>query len=155
MSDDKKTLYIGIAAAGVLLSAAALWYSYREDGDKQATDMLKKLTEAELTDVKKKESGQLDTQYFLNLLQFVGLETRARTSGLRKQCHKERRKHYNTKDWAAYRKVVKKIVDGEDEMAQTVVKEIIPLINVTLEEFHVTHDQLAGNPQTAEFVMAA
>ena len=46
-------------------------------------------------------------------------------------------------------------MEGEDVVAQGVVKEILPLVNITSEEFAHTHDEMSKNPSTAEFVMAA
>ena len=46
-------------------------------------------------------------------------------------------------------------MEGEDQVAQGVVKEILPLLNITPDEFALTHDEMANNPSQAEFVMAA
>jgi len=46
-------------------------------------------------------------------------------------------------------------MEGEDLTAQSVVKEILPLLGITTDEFALTHDEMAKNPATAEFVMAA
>ena len=46
-------------------------------------------------------------------------------------------------------------MEGEDQVAQGVVKEILPLLNITADEFALTHDEMANNPSQAEFVMAA
>ena len=43
----------------------------------------------------------------------------------------------------------------EDESAQAVVKEVIDFLQITEMEFGQTHQMLAQNPATAEFVMAA
>lgn len=47
------------------------------------------------------------------------------------------------------------MIEGEDSHAQAVIKEILPLLNITQDEFTTTHLQMAGNPTTAEFIMAA
>ena len=36
-----------------------------------------------------------------------------------------------------------------------VLKEVIEALNITEQEFGMTHQTLAANPQTAEFVMLA
>ena len=46
-------------------------------------------------------------------------------------------------------------MDGEDQTAQAVVQEILPLLGIATDEFALTHDEMAKNPSTAEFVMAA
>ena len=46
-------------------------------------------------------------------------------------------------------------MEGEDVVAQGVVKEILPLLKITADEFAHTHDEMSKNPATAEFVMAA
>ena len=65
MVEDKKTLYIGLAAAGIALGAAVLWYNWSAPKPKSIADKLK---EAKLTEVKKGDNGQLDQTYFLSLL---------------------------------------------------------------------------------------
>ena len=40
-------------------------------------------------------------------------------------------------------------------VAQGVVKEILPILKITADEFALTHDEMSKNPATAEFVMAA
>ena len=81
---------IGLAAAGTLLAGYALYRMAQPKG------IAAKLKQANLTEVKKDSKGQLEQSYFLNLLQFVGEETKLRTATLRKQCQDERRKHYNS-----------------------------------------------------------
>ena len=113
MQENKKALYIGIAAAGVAVACAAIYYmSSKSKGGEQAIS--DKLSEAKLTEVKKGENGQLDQTYFLSLLQFVGQETRLRTTDLRKHCHDERRKHYKDQNWKEYESVIKKTIENED-----------------------------------------
>ena len=112
MQENKKALYVGLAAAGVLLGGYVLYRMMpASDG------IADKLRKAELTAVKKDAKGGLDQTYFLSLLQFVGQETKARTTSLRKQCLDERRKHYNSQDWKAYTAVIKKTIESEDSVA--------------------------------------
>ena len=117
--------------------------------------MLGALQKAKLTTVKRSKGDKLDSQYFLSLLQFVGAETRQRTKDLRRDCQEQRRGHFRADEWSAYRAVVKKVMEGEDTTAQGVVREILPMLNITTDEFALTHDEMAKNPATAEFVMAA
>ena len=80
MSDNqKKTIFLGLAAAGVALGAY-LAYSYWTKSS-EPTSMQAKLEKAKLmVEVKRAKDGkQIENQYFLSLLQFVGAETRLRT----------------------------------------------------------------------------
>ena len=69
MVENKKTLYMAVAAAGVVLGAAVLWYSW--SGRKSSETVADKLQKAKLTEIKKSDNGQLDQNYFLQLLQFI------------------------------------------------------------------------------------
>ena len=78
MSDEqKKTILIGLAAAGIALGAYVA-YTYWT-ASKAPSGMLAELEKAKLTTVKRTKGDKLDNQYFLSLLQFVGAETRQRT----------------------------------------------------------------------------
>ena len=105
MQENKKAIYLGLAAAGALLGGYVI-YKYWQGGS-STPDIANKLQQAKLTEVKKGENGQLDQTYFLSLLQFVGQETRQRTTDLRKSCHEQRRKHFKSKDEKAYKAVIK------------------------------------------------
>ena len=125
MEENKKALYIGLAAAGVVLGGAVLYHYWKSGPTAPENDIADKLKKAKLTEVKKGEKGQLEQQYFLSLLQFVGQETRQRTKDLRQHCHDERRKHYKAEAWDKYKAVIKKTIESEDITAQAVVKEVI------------------------------
>ena len=58
MVENKKTLYIAVAAAGVALGAAVLWYAW--SGSKKTETIAEKLKAPKLTEVKKGDNGQLD-----------------------------------------------------------------------------------------------
>ena len=113
MSDDqKKTIYLGIAAAGLALGAYVAYQYWVKSSE--PTGMLVELEKAKLTTVKRDKADKLDNQYFLSLLQFVGAETRQRTKDLRKNCQEQRRTHFRSNEWTAYRVIVKKVMEGED-----------------------------------------
>ena len=97
----------------------------------------------------------MDTEYFLRLLQFVGQQTRERTTDKRKALTEERRVAYKKEDWTKYEEIIKKSLELEDQYAQTVLKEVIEVLEISEQEFGMTHQLLASNPQTAEYVMAA
>ena len=155
MEENKKAIYLGLATAGVLLGGYVIYKWATSAPKEKVSDIADKLEKANLTEVKKGEKGQLDSQYFLSLLQFVGQETRLRTRDLRQHGYEERRKHYQSKEWEKYKGSIKKIIEHEDITAQAVVKEVIQELNINLDEFSTTHQAMASNPATAEFVMAA
>ena len=87
MSDNKKTLMLALAGGAAIFGAALIWFmikSESEDHDEEddtpqvpEEDQLKQQLEAKNLLVPKKDArNQLDTQYFLTLLQFVGENTR-------------------------------------------------------------------------------
>ena len=150
MQENKKALYVGLATASVLIGGYVLYRMMAAN-----SSIAEQLQKADLTVVKKDAKGGIDQTYFLSVLQFVGQATKAKTTSLRKECQAERRKHYNSEDWKAYEAVVKKTIEGEDIAAQAVVSEVIKVIGMTLEEFTESHQSMASNPSTSEFVMAA
>ena len=136
MSDDKRTLYIGLAAAGILLAGAAMWYN-SAPGE---SELVKKLKDNNLFNVERSRKNKIDREYFLRLLQFVGVETRTRTEQLRKSCLESRRVQYNVANWEVYKTIIKKQIDGEDEASKAVVAEVLPVLNISEEEFKKQHD---------------
>merc|ERR1712083_303507 len=121
MSDDqKKTIALGIGIGALVVGA---YVAYKYYWEAPAHPMLEELKIAKLTEVKRNaKGGKLEHQYFLSLLQFVGAETRKRTKDLRSSCQEQRRRHFRANEDAAYKAVVKKVMDGEDQTAQDVVK---------------------------------
>lgn len=97
----------------------------------------------------------LETKYFLNLLQFIGQTSKDQTKQIRDKNVKERREHYKKDEWEAYEAIVKKNLEFEDQACQAILKEVIETLQISEQEFGMTHQLLAQNPQTAEFVMAA
>ena len=90
VESNKKTLWMGLAAAGTLLGAALVYYWITSEDDDEATpqgeggDRLEEdLKAAKLHVVKKNAHGMLDEQYFLQLLQFVGEVSRERIKSKR------------------------------------------------------------------------
>jgi hypothetical protein len=97
----------------------------------------------------------IESRYFLKLLQFVGATTRERTAPKRKALTEQRRKHFKSKNWNEYESVVRSFIEVEDQAAQNLLKDVLEIVNVMEQEFAMTHQMLASNPQYAEFVMAA
>ena len=81
MVENKKAMYIGLAAAGVVVGAAVIFKLWR--GRNTELTIKEKLVEAKLDKIKKDNNDKLDQAYFLNVLQFIGQETRKRTKDLR------------------------------------------------------------------------
>jgi hypothetical protein len=72
-------------------------------------DIHERLQQAGLKDVKMGVSGQLlDSQYFLNLLQFVGETTKLGMEENLKVLVAERREAYKNKDDELYEQIIKK-----------------------------------------------
>jgi len=51
--------------------------------------------------------------------------------------------------------VITKALEVEEAAATSGLKEVIEALGISEQEFGLTHQQLASNPQTAEYVMAA
>ena len=92
MVENKKAMYIGLAAAGVVLSAAVIFKLWR--GRNSEPTIKEKLVQAKLDKIKKDNNDKLDQAYFLNVLQFIGQETRKRTKDLREDYLFARREHF-------------------------------------------------------------
>jgi len=88
----------------------------------------------------------IESRYFLKLLQFVGATTRERTASKRKTLTEQRRKHYKSKNWKDYETVVRSFIEVEDSAAQTLLKDVLELVNIMEQEFAMTHQMLASNP---------
>ena len=97
----------------------------------------------------------LDTKYFLDLLQFVGVTSKEQTKASRQKNLDNRRKAYKAQDWEEYERIVKDTITQEDQACQFILKEVIDALGISEQEFGMTHQTLAANPQTAEFVMLA
>ena len=67
MQENKKAVYLGLAAAGALLGGYVI-YKYWQGSSNVEEDIGNKLKKAKLTEVKKGDNGQLDQTYFLSLL---------------------------------------------------------------------------------------
>ena len=59
MQENKKAVYLGLAAAGALLGGYVI-YKYWQGSGSGTPDIANKLQQAKLTEVKKGENGQLD-----------------------------------------------------------------------------------------------
>ena len=153
MVENKKAVMIGLAAAGAILSAAVIFKLWRGMGEKESVQA--KLVEAKLDKIKTDSNGKLDQTYFLNLLQFIGQETKRRTKDLRAVNLKARREHFKKEEWVDYEGIIKKMTQSEDIIAQATVKEVITSLDMSAETFKETHKAMASNQATAEFVMAA
>lgn len=158
MSENKKNLWLAIAGAGALIGAALLYHyaSGTAEGEEvpSTEDLVADLKKEGLDDVQR-QGSLIESRYFLKLLQFVGATTRDRTAPKRKQLTEERRKHYKSKDWKKYEDIVRSFIEVEDQAAQSLLKDVLEILRIQEQEFGMTHQRLASDPQYAEFVMAA
>ena len=97
--NQKKTLWLGVAAVGALVGAALLWHYVNADDDEEAapeitpSELRSDLEKKDLVNVKRDERG-IEPAYFIRLLQFIGETNKARTAGSREKSVKIRREHY-------------------------------------------------------------
>lgn len=119
--------------AGAALIGAALLYHFVTSGEESNEvevpevshdELVESLKKENLLEVPPRQNGQIDTNYFLRLLQFVGKTTREMTAEKRKYLTAERRAVYN-KDEAAYGAIVKQTIELEDQAAQKILREIL------------------------------
>ena len=118
---DNKNLWIGLAAAGALVGAALLFH-WATSGDEEdaagagldSDKLLKALEQAGLNKPKQTPQGMLETKYFLDLLQFVGVTSKDQTKPQRQRNVDNRRKAYKAKDWEEYERIVKDTITQED-----------------------------------------
>ena len=164
MVESKNKLWMAAAAAGALIGVALLFHWATSGNDDESSGEIKpgdqgkleeELKAAGLKDVQKNPQGMIEPQYFLKLLQFVGQTTRERTKSVRHKCQTDRRKQFQVEDWEKYESVIKKALEVEDEAAQIVMNEVVTMLQISEQEFQMTHQMLASNEQTAELVMAA
>jgi len=77
MSESKKTLWIVVAGVGALVGAALLYHyatAADEDSTKITEEDIKRNLEAEkIGEPVRTKNGLLESRYFLNLLQFIGV----------------------------------------------------------------------------------
>ena len=109
MADEnsKKTLWMVLAGAGALIGAALVLNYLNGDSSESHDDISKALEKSNIKQPVHDANGQLETKYFLELLQFVGEQTRAVNHDVRKKLTDERRKHYDTENWEEYEKCIK------------------------------------------------
>lgn len=165
VESNKKNLWMGLGAFGALV-AAALIYNYvsGDDGDDDegstptpqfdASELMKELAEKDLTNVKRKD-GMLETDYFLRLLNFIGATNKKRTEGDRSKTTKQRRKHFQAKEWDEYSTLVQNSFLEEDRSAQAVMSEVNEALGISMMEFQQMHQTLMSNQVTGEAVMHA
>ena len=150
---SNKNLWIGLAAAGALVGAALLFH-WANSGDEEegiaggvdSDKLLKSLEAAGLNKPKQTPQGMLDTKYFLDLLQFVGVTSKEQTKGQRQRNLDNRRKAYKDQDWDEYERIVKDTITQEDQACQLILKEVIEALGISEQEFGMTHQTLAANP---------
>ena len=153
VENKNKTLFLGIAAASALVGAALLYHYVFSDADDETAvpNIMEELKEAKLDVVKKSASGNmLDPKYMVELLNFVTTTGRKRREGERNQALEARRAAYKANNWDEYREIVATQFQKEDQMCQTVMREVLDVLTETSEqEFQQTMAMMAQNPQYA------
>lgn len=156
---QNKSLFLGVAAATALVGAALLYHYVFSDPDEEAAavSIIDELKEANLDKVRKGPSGNmLEPKYMVELLNFVTTTGRKRREGDRSAALDARRAAYKSSNWEEYREIVSTQFQKEDQMCQLVMKEVLDVLTETSEqEFQMTMQMMAQNPQYAQMIMAA
>ena len=113
-SKDRKTLWLAIAGAGLLVGAALIFHWANQAEEDDGVDIANALKEAGLIEVKK-QGPLLEPRYFLSLLQFVGEHTQQKLSKTKKELDAERRKHFTDKNEAGYSDCVLKLIQAQEK----------------------------------------
>jgi len=160
-NEKNKGLFLGLAAATALVGAALLWqYVFTNDDDEEAevagSDIQAELEAADLATVKKAANGMLEPMYMCQLLNFVTLNGRKRREGERKEAIAQRRECFKNKQWNGYRDIIQEQFMAEDQMCQTVLREVLEfLTDLSEQEFQQTMQTMAQHPQYGQMLMAA
>ncbi len=85
----------------------------------------------------------------------MGERSRDKTKKVRTSITEERRKSYVSQDWPSYEQCVQRCLDLEDKAAQTVLAQVLEMLQISEDEFSMTHRKLANDETSAQFVMAA
>lgn len=85
--------------------------------------MKDELTNAGLTDVKKRDAT-LESQYVVDLLNFITIQTRKQCLSERNEALEQRRKFFKDERWDDYRNIVKDQFKKEESVCQDAMKEV-------------------------------
>jgi hypothetical protein len=99
--------------------------------------------------------NMIDTQYFLELLQFIGQSVRDKQKGEREEFILQRRAALKDKDEEQYTDIVRKMHETEEAAIHAFLKRVLDIVQIDQQEFEMTHGKLANSPMTSEYVMAA
>lgn len=165
MSDSNKNIKYALGAGIAVIGAALVYMLMKsdsgsgEDYDQPAVDKddLEQRIEAEkLRQVAyEPNSNRIQNEYFLKLLQFVGVQTRQQLEDQRKVMVAKRRQHFKQENWDAYREIVSKLLQMEDKMATEILNCVLEMVQIPEQEFAAHHMRLSQDPKFMEFVMAA
>ena len=155
--NKNRGLLIGIAAASALVGAALLYHFFTsgEDGE-EGSPIERELKAAGLDEVKKTPDGQmLDPKYMLKLLNFVTKTGKARRQEERDAALATRLELFKEKKDDLYRELVKDEFEKDDRMCQAVMQETMGCLDTSEQEFSITMQMMAQNPQMQQMMMAA
>lgn len=108
---NRRNVLLAIAGAGLLIGAAFLFH-WANQGEEDTVDLREEIKAQGLDKVVKKD-GKLETNYFLKLLQFIGVENKARMAKL--GLVKERRKAFREKNMDQYKSLAMKELQMNDQ----------------------------------------
>ena len=108
---NRRNVLLAIAGAGLLIGAAFLFH-WANQGEEDIVDLREEIKAQGLDKVVKKD-GKLETGYFLKLLQFIGVENKARMAKL--GLVKERRKAFREKNMDQYKSLAMKELQMNDQ----------------------------------------
>jgi hypothetical protein len=161
MVEQKHWKYIA-AGAAAFVGAAVVWNMMSGDEEEAVDDIpddevLESLKAMKLENVRKDRANpsMIDTQYFLELLQFIGQSVRDQQKGEREECIIQRRAALKAKDDEQYTAIVRKMLEAEEAAVHAFLKRVLDIVQIDQQEFEMTHGKLANDPTTAEYVMAA
>lgn len=146
------------------MGAALVWQYFEDNADNDNTpdddEIANDLEKAKLKGVKWEEHGTggrtfIDTGYFLQLLQYIGVSVRNQQKGYREEQIRKRRQALKDGKEADYRAIVKNMLEHEERAVHEFLRKVLVVLEIDQQAFELTHNKLANHPQTAEYVMAA
>ena len=108
-SNRNKNLLLAIAGAGLLLGAAILYSWSTHEEEEESIDLAAEL-KAQQLDKAKKSGPILEGQYFLFLLNFIGVHSATKMAKKKKTLDAERRGFLKKKDSVNYTASVEKMI---------------------------------------------
>ena len=155
-ANQNKNLFLGIAAGTALVGAALLYhFVFQADEDEEDAYSMTDDLAAQKLDVVKKNGEMLEPEYMVKLLNFMTTSAKKRRTAEREAALNQRREHYKTENWDAYRELVQEQFMKENQMSEIVMREVIEHLQISEQSFQMTMQRMAQNPQYMQMIMAA